>query len=152
MVIPMDQRLYDQNENFNQKNSNKLYQPNVQLLQEIEHAQKVREYQRTQRENEESQPVSREVEEISPNGTRRQFQSGSPSKSALASESRAMNPFAEDGSYLGGIGGEQPRTMFSVKMNGQPSELPSMEAVIAGPTEANCRQDLPNRPEYAHEL
>lgn len=58
-----------------------------------------------------------------------------------------MNPFAEvGGSYI-----EQPKTMFSVKMNGQPSEMQSMEAGIPGATEANCRNDLPNRPEYVNE-
>lgn len=41
-VNPVDQRLYNQKENFNQQNENKLYKPNEELLKEIEEAQKQR--------------------------------------------------------------------------------------------------------------
>lgn len=40
----LDKRLLNPNENFNQKNVNQVYQPNTKLLNEIEHAKKVREY------------------------------------------------------------------------------------------------------------
>ena len=35
--------------NFNNDQSNKLYKPNTQLLEEIDRSQKIREYQRNQR-------------------------------------------------------------------------------------------------------
>ena len=43
--------------------------------------------------------MDRQVEEISPSGTKRQImrsRSGSPSKSNMASESRVMNPFDDN--------------------------------------------------------
>jgi len=49
VVPPVDARLYNQNENFNQQNQNTIYQPNQALLGEIAEAKSKREYQRTQR-------------------------------------------------------------------------------------------------------
>ena len=41
---PIDNRIYNASETFNQNNQNKLYQPNINLLGEIENAQKLRQY------------------------------------------------------------------------------------------------------------
>ena len=71
LVQPVDQRLYDGGEMFNQKNQNFLYKPNEELLVEIEKAQKMREYQRTKRNLESGQYVEQQVEEISPSGRKR---------------------------------------------------------------------------------
>ena len=71
VVQPVDQRLYDGDEMFNQKNQNFLYKPNEELLVEIEKAQKMREYQRTKRNLEGGQFVEQQVEEISPSGRKR---------------------------------------------------------------------------------
>jgi len=68
---PVDARLYNPNENFNQDNSNKLYKPNQELLLEIEQAQKKREYQRNKRRQEDQQDLGQQVEEISPSGVKR---------------------------------------------------------------------------------
>ena len=38
MVVPVDDRMFDKKYSFNAKNTNQVYQPNVQLLSEIEHA------------------------------------------------------------------------------------------------------------------
>lgn len=46
---PVDTRMYNQNENFNHENQNKLYKPNQELLFEIERTQKMREYERSRR-------------------------------------------------------------------------------------------------------
>ena len=52
-INAIDPRIVDSKENFNQDNKNKIYQPNIELLAEIERTQKLREYQRHQRKIEE---------------------------------------------------------------------------------------------------
>jgi len=47
---PIDNRLYNPSENFNQGNQNKMYQANTELLAEIERTQKMRQFERSQRD------------------------------------------------------------------------------------------------------
>jgi hypothetical protein len=75
LVQPVDYRIYNEQENFNQKNLNNVYQPNFELLNEIQNAKQQREYQRTIRH--EQQEIIRQVEEISPSGVKRQIGPGS---------------------------------------------------------------------------
>lgn len=86
-IAPMDPRF--SNENFNFQNKNKLYQPNIQLLDEIGKTQQMRQLQRDQRER-----MAQQVEEISPTGQRRTVVN-SASRGEMTSEKRAMNPFAD---------------------------------------------------------
>lgn len=51
-LMPVDNRLHDQSQSFNQDNENKLYKPNEELLLEIERHQKMRELQRNKRQDE----------------------------------------------------------------------------------------------------
>ena len=51
---PVDTRMYNQKENFNQENQNKLYKPNQELLFEIERTQKMREFERNKRQTDEA--------------------------------------------------------------------------------------------------
>ena len=46
---PVDKRLMDPTQDFNQNNENNLYKPNEELLREITQTQKDREFQRTKR-------------------------------------------------------------------------------------------------------
>lgn len=51
-LMPVDNRLHDKDQSFNQDNENKLYKPNEELLLEIERHQKMRELQRNKRQDE----------------------------------------------------------------------------------------------------
>ena len=71
---PVDNRLYNNKEPFNQKLVNKVYQANSALLQEIEDSRRVREIERSRRQLQEENPAIefQQVEEISPSGVKRQ--------------------------------------------------------------------------------
>lgn len=72
-VQPVDKRLFNEKENFNQDNVNNLYKPNEELLFEIQQTQKLSEFKRTNRQNMDRQEVEQQVEEISPSGYKRQI-------------------------------------------------------------------------------
>ena len=76
-VQPVDKRLFNQKENFNQANQNNMYKPNEELLFEIQQTQKMSEFQRTKRQNNVGQGIEQQVEEISPSGYKRQIQANS---------------------------------------------------------------------------
>ena len=76
-VQPVDKRLFNQKENFNQANQNNMYKPNEELLFEIQQTQKMSEFQRTKRQANVGQGIEQQVEEISPSGYKRQIQANS---------------------------------------------------------------------------
>lgn len=70
---PVDNRIYNPNENFNQDHQNKLYKANTALLAEIERTQQMRQMERSRRDYERMQEIGQHIEEISPSGVKRQI-------------------------------------------------------------------------------
>jgi len=68
---PVDDRIYNPSENFNQDHKNKIYRANHQLLQEIERSRQERQMERSRRQLDPMAEMQ-QVEEISPSGVKRQ--------------------------------------------------------------------------------
>ena len=169
---PVDNRIYNPAETFNQDHQNKLYKANTELLAEIEKTQQMRQAERSRRTIDKMQDMAQQVEEISPSGVKRQIvsQAGSSPQRVMdqnqvesmeQSTGKAANPFIDDQQEMDGQVQMQPRNMFSVKFGGSATQNTMDDMASQDPNpyvnyhvdpsqqDPNCRRELPENPNYA---
>lgn len=143
-ISPMDNRIINSKENFNFQNKNKLYQPNLKLLDEIGKTQQMRQLQRDKREQ-----LSQQVEEISPTGQKRTIVNSASREQT--SEKKVMNPFDDRQNR------ESSKDMFAMppqeememdpyqQQMEQMGEMDEMDQ-YQNQMDPMCRKDMPDRP------